>query len=98
MKQPPPADRVRCSSAHCLLSNDVACSGAETVPEGEACPFGAGAVEIGEGSRNLLGARHDLIEAAIAIFAAENPVACRHLPSPYAWANWAASVESPSAV
>src|SRR5687768_6376320 len=94
----PPAGRAPCSSAHRFLRDDVAGGGAQMIAEAEPRPFGLRPVDVREGARDFLGARHDLVEAAVAIFAAEDPVFLCHGHSPYSAAtNWAASVDSLSA-
>src|SRR3954447_17566456 len=85
-------------SHSCFLCDHVAGRCHAPVAEREALPFGPGSNGVVERAGYLLGARHDLIELAVAIFAADHPIALSHLLLPHSAAtNCAASVDSLSA-
>src|SRR4051794_19051113 len=60
------------------MGDDVASGRLDAVAEGQAGPLGTRPLGIGKRPGNLFGAGHDLVKAAVAIFAADNPVALSH--------------------
>jgi hypothetical protein len=85
------------SRLRCVDGGNANGGRAETVAKAEARPFGARPVKVGEGTANLFRTRYHLIEAAVAIFTAENPKTLSCSFSGLRTLECAASVDSLSA-